>query len=74
MTSGFGVEDDVAVGNNEEAEGVSVPDLSVSYTSEQIEELQQSVNPLERCDNYGVSLYLRTLDCVRAWTNVTVTQ
>ena len=37
-----------------------VPDTLNHLTAQQMDELRESINPLESCDDVGVSLYART--------------
>lgn len=54
---GLGVEDD-------DDEGVSVPECTFVLEDSHLVQLQQSVNPLQNSDNYGIDLYHNTLDFV----------
>ena len=56
----FGISDDY--------EGVSVPESSITPTDYQLVELRQQVDPLASSDDYGVSLYNRTLRIVQSWS------
>lgn len=49
-----------------ECEGVEVPATDNPLTPQQIAELRAAVNPLQDCDNLGVSLYLLTRAFVNA--------
>lgn len=54
------------VGPSEDVEHVQVPSIAVDLTSQQLTELQQSVHPLEECDDLGVSLYIAARTFVSA--------
>ena len=51
---------------NPDNEGVEIPPSEVQLTEEQVNELQQIVNPLTDCDDMGVDLYLQTLEFVQS--------
>ena len=51
---------------NPDSEGVEIPPSEVQLTKEQVNELQQIVNPLTDCDDMGVDLYLQTLEFVQS--------
>ncbi len=51
-----------------EGTGVAVPAVSVPHTSQQLDELQLTVNPLSECNYHGISMYLQTLEIVRSWS------
>ena len=52
--------------------GIEVPPLRIELSDNQISELQSSINTLENSDDYGISLYLRTLQLLNSWeTNTT---
>ena len=48
----------------EEVEGVEVPATHVQLTHEQFAELQQLVNPLNTCSDYGIDMYQETVEYV----------
>ncbi len=64
----YGVEDTPLSSLQEASDGIIVPDVSVNHTEEQFQELQQAVNPLSDCNDYGVSAYMRTLEIVKSWS------
>ncbi len=49
-------------------EGVFIPESSLSPTELQLAELQEHVNPLTYTEDYGVSLYIETLQIVQSWS------
>lgn len=65
VSDGYGVEEEGIAPDNED--GIEVPSISVILTDEQNSQLQASINPLEDSDDYGISLYTRTLQLLRSW-------
>ena len=47
--------------DGDDHEGVAVPDCGFSLSEEHFLELQQTVNPLQRSDNYGIELFEQTI-------------
>ena len=66
MQNLYGVDWQGPVSQYEDVEHVEVPSIAVNLTSQQLMELQQSVHPLEECDDLGVSLYIATRTFVSA--------
>ena len=60
------VEEGIAPNEDDEG-GIEVPPLRIELSENQISELQSNVNPLENSDDYGISLYLRTLQMLHSW-------
>ena len=54
----YGVDCQGPVSEYEDIEHVEVPSTTLDLTPQQLMELQQSVHPLEECDDLGVSLYV----------------
>ena len=63
----YGYEEEGTAPDKDDEGGIEVPPLSIQLTDDQISELQTSVNPLENSDDYGISLYLRTLQILHSW-------
>ena len=63
----YGYEEEGTAPDEDDEGGIEVPPLSIQLTDDQISELQTSVNPLENSDDYGISLYLRTLQILHSW-------
>lgn len=61
----YGVDDHV--GEDVDEQGVEVPPTNLALSDEQLAELQSSVNPLDDSDEFGVDLYLRTLDLIQSF-------
>ena len=47
-----------------EENGIEVPECTFVLEDNHFASLQQEVNPLQCCDNFGINLYLQTLDFV----------
>lgn len=46
------------------AESITVPETTNPLTEEQSQELLANIDPLKQCDNYGINIYLETLEFV----------
>lgn len=63
----YGYEEEGTAPDEDDEGGIEVPPLRIQLTDDQISELQTNVNPLENSDDYGISLYLRTLQILHSW-------
>ena len=63
----YGHEEEGAAPSEDDEGGIEVPPLRIELTNDQISELQTNVDPLENSDDYGISLYLRTLQILHSW-------
>ena len=63
----YGHEEEGAAPSEDDEGGIEVPPLRIDLTNDQISELQTNVDPLENSDDYGISLYLRTLQILHSW-------
>ena len=59
-------------GDKDDAEGVEIPPTEIDLSSENISELQSRVNPLSDSDEFGVDLFVQTLQNVEAFTSTSV--
>ena len=57
----YGIEEDGLPGDIEDQAGVAVPEGRFALTEEQLDNLQQLVDPLKESSNYGIDLYEQTL-------------
>ena len=56
----YGVDEDrAAIANT--ADGVTVPRISFQLSALELDELKQTIDPLENCQNYGIDIYLRVI-------------
>jgi len=64
----YGSQGDNAV-LEEDLHGVEVPRSSVTPTAEQLQQLQQEIDPhiYSYGDNYGIDLYRRTVEIIESW-------
>ncbi len=60
--------DDDSFGIIDDYEGVPVPDSYISPTQDQLSELRLQVDPFASTEDYGVSLFNRTLEIVHSWS------
>ena len=58
----YGV-DEEGVGSHDE-EGVVIPSVDFQLTEEQFQELQRTVYPLSNSEDFGIDLYVRTLEFI----------
>ena len=63
----YGHEEEGAAPSEDDEGGIEVPPLRIELTNDQISKLQTNVDPLENSDDYGISLYLRTLQILHSW-------
>ena len=67
----YGIDDNVMVnssdGSRDDNEGVEVPSINISLTEGQRIQLQSTINPLTTSQEFGVDLYMRTLDILRGF-------
>ena len=63
----YGFEEEGIAPYKDEEGGIEVPPLRIELTEDQVSELQTNINPLENTADYGVSLYLRTLQILCSW-------
>ncbi len=57
--------DEESVGLSED-EGVVVPPLECELTEEQLGQLQSAVHPLSASNEFGIDLYIRSLECIES--------
>ena len=57
----YGVEEYGLPGNDQESEGVTIPQVTFSPISEHFQMFQQDVNPLTVSDNIKIELHEKTL-------------
>lgn len=60
VDSSYGIDEQGLVTQDDD-EGVEVPDCGFALSDEHFLELQQTVNPLQSSDNYGIELYEQTI-------------
>lgn len=61
----YGVEEEGIAPADED--GVSVPEIHVQLSEEQKTLLKETIDPLMACDDYGISLYSRTLQLLMSF-------
>ena len=44
-------------------------EVNVHLTSDQMQQIETTINPLASSDNYGIDLYIRTVDTVQRMLN-----
>ena len=54
-------------GAPDDIDGVSVPRVAITLTEDQLSELCETVNPLDESSDYGISLYIQTVQVLRSW-------
>ena len=57
----YGVEEEGLVPGEDDDEGVEVPRNTLQLSEQQFQELHEAVNPLADSDDYGISIYINTL-------------
>ena len=66
VTDDYGIEEDGIAPDSDDQE-VTIPRISIELTDMQLLQLQQTVNPLQEMDDYGISLYTQTVQLLRSW-------
>ena len=51
----------------EEPNSITVPEGRFSIPTHELSRLQEQVNPLSESENYGIDLYLSTIECLRSF-------
>ena len=71
VAESYGVDSDLGVADdpeaNEDPEGVEVPATELDISPEQTTELQSTVNPLGESDNFGIDIFMQTLEVLRSF-------
>ena len=57
----YGVQEDGSSVEESTADGVHVPRISIQLGQSHFEQLQESIDPLQNCQNYGIDIFLTTL-------------
>ena len=58
--------DEEGVGSLDTDDGVVVPSVDFELTDDQFQELQHTVHPLSDSDDFGIDLYIRTLEFIES--------
>ena len=48
-----------------------IPEVNIQLTSHQIQQVEATINPLVDSQNYGIELYITTVDTVQQMLNST---
>ena len=65
----YGVDEEGVGSPGSDEDGVVVPPLDFELTGEQLRELQAAVHPLSDSEEFGIDLYIRTLEFLEAIAN-----
>ena len=60
VTEDYGIDEDSVIDNSDE--GVPIPRSAIHLSGQQYELLRSKVDPLDASDNYGIDLYVRTVE------------
>ena len=65
----YGVDNDLGVpaSDIDEVEGVEVPATELVMSAEQLEELHSTINPLATSDDFGVDIFMQTIELVHSF-------
>ena len=66
----YGIDDGHLTTNEEDGELV-IPEVNIQLTSHQVQEIEATINPLADSQNYGIELYITTVDTVQQMLNST---
>ena len=69
VTETYGVDSDLGVTSDEtdDEEGVEVPATDLDISPEQISELQSTVDPLGESEEFGVDLFMQTVEILQSF-------
>ena len=62
----YGIDEEGVGSPGSDEEGVVVPPLDFGLTEEQLRELQAAVNPLRDSEEFGIDLYIHSLEFIEA--------
>ena len=65
----YGIDEEGVGSPGSDEDGVVVPPLDFELTGEQLRELQAAVHPLSDSEEFGIDLYIRTLEFLEAIAN-----
>ena len=65
----YGINEEEEISIPEEPEGVVIPESTIRLAPEQLELLQQCINPLAVCDDHAVGMYESTVQLVESFFN-----
>ena len=54
--STYGLDPDIPAANDQDIESVIVPDTNISLSSNSLQQLESSINPMQSCDDFGKQL------------------
>ena len=69
LPEAYGIDEGGVGSPGSDEEGVVVPPLDFELTGEQLRELQAAVHPLSDSEEFGIDLYIRTLEFLEAIAN-----
>ncbi len=61
----YGMEEDGAAPDDNEM--IVVPQVRVQLTEEQLAELLETINPSQESTDYGISMYMQTVELLKSW-------
>ena len=66
INDNYGIDiSDALVVNDDDDDRIETPDSTIQLTSEQLSHLQATIDPLSDSDDYGIDLYVQTVDMVQ---------
>ena len=70
MLETYGIDGDLTVPDDEDdEEGVEVPPTELDLSPDNISELQSIVDPLSESEEFGIDLFMQTLQIIEAFTS-----
>ena len=64
----YGIDEGHLTTNEDDVE-LLIPEVNVHLTSNQMQQIETTINPLASSDNYGIDLYIRTVDTIQRMLN-----
>lgn len=62
----YGVDEEGLVPPEDDDEGVELPCNAIQLSEQQLTELTEAIDPLGDSDDYGISVYVRTVQCLES--------
>lgn len=66
----YGIDDGHLTANEDNTE-VVIPEVNIQLTSNQMQQIESTINPLADSQNYGIELYITTVDTLQRMLNST---
>ena len=62
ITDEYGIEEDGIAVHDDSVDSVNVPRTTINISEAELDHLNQAIDPLAECQNYGIGIYLQVID------------